>query len=402
MKPSRVAALVVLAAVFAPAQEAASKPASRAASAESFPFYARVARNDVNVRGGASDAYSPVARLKTGTPLRATARMGEWYKVEVPGGLGLWVAAKAGGKALIEGVETGVGSVVARDLQIRGTPDTNEPSLGELNPGVKLEILGTREDWLNVLMPTSHAGYVSTRLIKAAPDQAAAEAEFVARDQKERGDRRMQSSTLTEALRLRDLENARVLRAETALDRYRTERKKPALDRDVKGAQEALEAVVAEAKTDDDPYKLRAQAMLDDLNSTTQLEEQLRKAKVSQAEAERKAKESQLSYEADLERLKKRKEDEAANKDRREKAYVAVGFVRLATPIPSALESTPKYALHRGSQREYYLVSDKYQLSDYNGKHVGILEADPPEEQKGAPIRILRVKKLEIIAPGAE
>lgn len=404
MKLTTVAVSLLAVAAFAqePASRPLSRPAAPPAAAETFPVFVRVARKDVNLRGGSSEAYSPVARLQTGTPLRAVGRTGDWYKVEVPGGLALWAAAKAGDKTLIEGVASGLGVVVARDLQIRGTPDTNEPSLGELVPGDKLEVIDQKGEWANILMPVTHAGYVSARMVRVAPDQKAAEAEFAAADAEQRELKRKKSSSLVEALRIRDAENARAKRAETAMERYRAERRKPALERDVKGAQEALEAVVAEAKSEDDPYRVRAQSMLDDLKNATQLEEQLRKAKEAQAEAERKAKESQLTYDRDLEALKRRKEEEAAQKDRRSKSYVAVGFVRLAPPIPGVFETTTKYALHRGSQREYYLVSDKYDLSDFNGKHVGVLEADPAEEVKGAPIRLLRVKKLEIIAPGAE
>lgn len=388
------------------AQDPASKPASRAnppaAPAESFPFYARVVRSDVNVRGGPSDAYSPVARLKAGAVVRIVGRAGDWYKAEVPGGLALWTAVQGGGKPFVKEEAPGVGVVLARDLQIRGTPSTDEPPLGEFNPGDRLEIVGTKGDWANVLMPTKHAGYLAARMTKAAPDGKAAAAEFADQDDKERAARRSQSAALTSTLQKRDAEAARRKRAELASERYLSERRKPAAERDVKGAREALEAVVKEAPSADDPQAVRAKTMLEDLQAAQALEEQLAKARAAQAEAEKRAKESQLTYDRDIEELKRRKAEEAAQRERREKKYVALGFVRLAPPIPGALDKAPKYAIHRGSQREYYLVSDKYDLGDFNGKHVGVLEADAPEDRPGVPLKVLKVRKLEIIAPDPE
>jgi uncharacterized protein YgiM (DUF1202 family) len=405
MKP---AAVLFLFAALLSAQDPTTRADSRAATppvaspAEAFPFFARVVKNNVNVRGGPSDAYSPLRQLKTGTVVRVVGREGDWYRAEAPGGLAMWVAVRGGGRDYVKGAESGVGEVVARDLQLRGTPDTKEPPLGELDPGEKIEILEMRGDWAKIRMPAKRAGYLAARMTKAAADPAAAAAEFLEADGKAVEEVRSNSKTLVETIRKQDAEAARTKRAELAFERYSSERRKPAAERDLKGVGDALEAVVKEAPREDDRYAVRAKSLLEDLKAFTALEESVAKAKAAQAEAEKRAKESQITYEKDLEALKRRKEEEAAQREGRNKKYVAIGYVRLAPPLPGALESAPKYALHRGSQREYFLVSDKYQLSDFNGKHVGILEADAPEERPGLPFRVLRVRKLEIISPGPE
>lgn len=396
------AVLLVFAAVVA-AQEPSSRPETRtAAPVEAYPYFARVVRNNVNVRGGPSDAYSPLAQLKTGAIVRVVGRDGDWSKVEVPGGLPMWIAMRSGDKDYVKEEAPGLGTVVARDLQIRGTPSTNEPPLGELNSGDKVEMIGREGDWVKILMTSRKAGFLASRMVKAAPDAAAAAAEFMEADAKNAATWRSGSQELVKTIQRRDAETARTKRAEIAFERYSAERRKPAAERDLKGVRDALSAVVAEAPEGDDRYGARAKTLLEDLNALTGLEESVAKAKAAQVEAEKCAKESQITYEKDLEALRRRKEEEAAQRERHGKKYVAVGFVRLAPPLPGALETAPKYAIHRGSQREYYLISDKYQLADYNGKHVGILEADAPEERTGVPFRILRVRKLEIIAPGQE
>ena len=396
------AVLLVFAAVVA-AQEPSSRPETRtAAPVEAYPYFARVVRNNVNVRGGPSDAYSPLAQLKTGAIVRVVGRDGDWSKVEVPGGLPMWIAMRSGDKDYVKEEAPGLGTVVARDLQIRGTPSTNEPPLGELNSGDKVEMIGREGDWVKILMTARKAGFLASRMVKTAPDAAAAAAEFMEADAKNAATWRSGSQELVKTIQRRDAETARTKRAEIAFERYSAERRKPAAERDLKGVRDALSAVVAEAPEGDDRYGARAKTLLEDLNALTGLEESVAKAKAAQVEAEKRAKESQITYEKDLEALRRRKEEEAAQRERHGKKYVAVGFVRLAPPLPGALETAPKYAIHRGSQREYYLISDKYQLADYNGKHVGILEADAPEERTGVPFRILRVRKLEIIAPGQE
>ncbi|HYC76720.1 MAG TPA: SH3 domain-containing protein [Planctomycetota bacterium] len=406
MKLSSAAAFCLCAAVLA-AQDPTTRPATRpaapdAASQDSFPWFGRVSATELNVRGGPSEAHSPVRKLGVGDVVKVVGRNGDWLKVEIPGGLPLWAAGRRGARDYIRQDEPGLGTVVARDLQLRGTPDTEEPSLGELESGAKVEIVGRRDDWVRLLMPTSHPGYVSSRFVKRAPEAEAAAAEFAERDARERDTLRQGSKELVDTLRRRAADEDRARAADAAFERFLAEKKKPALERDLKGVREALQQVVDAAPSEDDPRRIRAQGMLDDLKATEDVEAKLRHAKELQAEAERKAKAAQLTYEKDLEALRKRKEEEAAQRERRSKQYVAVGFVRLAPPIPGVLESAPKYALHRGSQREYYLVSDKYQLADFNGKHVGILEAEAPESRPGVDLRVLRVKKLEILAPGVE
>jgi uncharacterized protein YgiM (DUF1202 family) len=401
----KVRALALLAAAVSTlsAQVPETRPESRPATpAESFPFMARVVRNDVNVRGGASEAYSPLARLKTGAVVRVTGRAGDWYRVEVPGGLPVWTAQRAGSKEYVKEEAPGLGVVVARDLQVRGTPNTNEPSLGEFAVGDRLEIVERKDEWIKVLRSSAHAGYLAARMVKAAPDAAAATQEFADAETKARETMIAKSSELEATLKTRSEQDARKKKLDLALERYVVERRKPAGERDLREVRAALEAVVAEGPSSDDPAVAKATATLEDIKAIETLEDRLRRAKESHAETERRAKEARETYDREYEALKRRKEEDAARRERAEKKYVAVGFVRLAPPIPGALDKAPDYALHRGSQREYYLVSDKYALGDFNGKHVGVLEAEAPEVRPGLPIRVLKVLKLEIIAPGAE
>jgi hypothetical protein len=61
------------------------------------------------------------------------------------------------------------------------------------------------------------------------------------------------------------------------------------------------------------------------------------------------------------------------------------------------LTGVPAYAIWKGGKRAFYLESDRYDYSEYQGKLVGILEADGPMERTGLGFRVYRVVRLEIL-----
>jgi hypothetical protein len=341
-------------------------------------------------------------RLDQKDVVRVVGQKGDWLEVEIPGGLPLWVATKAGDKEFVRAGAPGAGTAVVNDLQLRGTPNTNEPPLGSLKAGDQMLILAMHGDWAHVLMPVSHPGYMFHNLVKPAPDQAAAGTAFKARDESARMEWIKQGELSRIAEQERVEVKARQERVAAALERYESERKKDVLERDTEGMKATLEEIVKATPETEAPSRVRAQTALDAVKTWEQDAKARKDARAAIEDAERKAKAAQLTYQKDLEELRKRKELEAQQRDPNKSPYLTTGWVRLAPPLTNIVDKkTPRYAIHRGSQREYYLISDKYDLSEYANKLVGILEWDPPEEIKGANIRVLRVKKLEVL-PGVK
>jgi uncharacterized protein YgiM (DUF1202 family) len=390
----------VAAQVVGPESRTDSQPTSREATP--FPFYGQVTSSRVRVRGGPGDFHSEVVRLDQGSVVRVTERKGDWLEVQVPGGLPLWVAMKSGDKEYVRRNAQGAGVVVVNDLQIRGTPSTDEPPLGELKAGEQVLILSVNGDWAHVLMPTEHAGFIFHNLVKQASDQGTSAAAFKDRDEAARMEWIKQGELSAVAEKERVVVKARQERVAAALERYESERKKDLLDRDSEGLRTSLEEVVKATPDPEAPERVRAQAALDAVKAWEQDAKARKDARAAIEEAERKAKAAQITYQKDLEELRKRKELEAAQRDKNRSPYLTTGWVRLAPPLVNIIDrKTPRYAIHRGSHREYYLVSDKYDLSDFANKLVGILEWDPPESVPGAEIRVVRVKKLEVL-PGSQ
>jgi hypothetical protein len=377
-----------------------TRPASREAS--SFPYFGQVAGSRVRVRGGPGDFHSEVVRLDQRDVVRVVGRKGDWLEVEVPGGLPLWVAMKMGDKEFLRASGNGAAVSLVNDLQIRGTPSTAEPRVGELKAGEQVLILSMDGDWARILMPPEHPGYIFHNLVKQATDQAASEAAFKQKDDAARMEWIKQGELSAKAEKERVEVKARQERCAAALEKYEAERQKDVLDRDVNTFKGELEEVVKTTPDAEAPERIRAQAALDAVKGWEQDAKARKDARAAIEEAERKAKAAQITYQKDLEELRKRKELEAAQRDKNKSPYLTTGWVRLAPPLANVIDKkTPRYAIHRGSHREYYLVSDKYDLSEYANKLVGILEWDPPQDVPGSEIRVLRVKKLEVL-PGAQ
>jgi hypothetical protein len=390
----------VSAQVVLPESRPDTQPTSREATP--FPYFGQVTSSRVRVRGGPGDFHSEVVRLDQGAIVRIIGRKGDWLEAEVPGGLPLWVATRTGEKEYVRKNEAGVSVVIVNDLQIRGTPSTNEPPLGELGAGDQLLIMSMNGDWAHVLMPTDHPGYIFHNLVQHAPDQAAAKAAFKERDESARTDWIKQGEVSAASEKERVVVKARQERVAAALQMYESERKKDLLDRDAAAVRTSLEEIVSATPDAESPERVRAQAALDAVKAWEQDAKARRDARQAIEEAERKAKAAQITYQKDLEELRKRKELEASQRDKTKSPYLTTGWVRLAPPLVDVIDKkTPRYAIHRGSHREYYLVSDRYDLSEFANKLVGILEWDPPQSVRGSEIRVVCVKKLEVL-PGSQ
>jgi SH3-like domain-containing protein len=377
-----------------------SQPTSREATP--FPYFGLVTSSRVRVRGGPGDFHSEVVRLDQGAVVRVVARKGDWLEVQIPGGLPLWVAAKSGEKEYVRRNAAGAGTVVVNDLQIRGTPSTNEPPLGELKAGDQVLVLSMNGEWAHVLMPTDHAGYIFHNLVKNGADQDGTATAFKERDEAARMEWIKQGEVSAVAEQERVVVKERQERVAAALEKYEAERRKDLLDRDATGVRSSLEAIVNATADPESPERIRAQTALDAVKTWEQDAKARRDARQAIEEADRKAKAAQITYQKDLEELRKRKELEAAQRDKGKWPYLTTGWVRLAPPLVNVIDKkTPRYAIHRGSHREFYLVSDRYDLAEFANKLVGILEWDPPETVSGSDIRVVRVKKLEVL-PGSQ
>ncbi|MCZ7599017.1 MAG: hypothetical protein M5U09_16745 [Gammaproteobacteria bacterium] len=144
------------------AREFLDRVGGSAAGAESgsegadWAGYGRVASRPIWVYGS-YNRFSPiVTRLEPGSLVRVVERQGGWFRVQVPGGLPVWVAAA-------RLAEDGAGhSVDGPGVAARPDPG-NDPGtrpLGMFTEGDSVRLLERRGDWVRVQAPETISGWV--------------------------------------------------------------------------------------------------------------------------------------------------------------------------------------------------------------------------------------------------
>lgn len=361
----------------------------------SAPFFAEVSGPRVRVRGNAGDVHVILDELEAGTPVKVLGREGDWYRVEIPGGLNVYCARRQGEREYVKLQAPGKGLVVVNDLMIRGTPSTEYLPLGRLSAGERVVVLEEVGDWLKLLAPDRVDGYMHADYVTRSEDQEAAGKSF---RERHRSARRamLEAGTASKSLvKAEKAEAARRAAARSAFKAYEDEQEKALGQRDPEGLRSELQEV-REAAPEGHPDRARAEALLATLEEWEQLQAAWEELKKHREEVQA---ETSKRYGEELAALRRHLDAEA--KRRREEAqgpYVANGWVREADPVSGMVYQGQRFALYRDSrQREYILRSDRYDLSDYSGMLVGILEAGPPREMADAPVPMLEVKRLEIL-----
>ncbi|RMH04107.1 MAG: hypothetical protein D6702_04050 [Planctomycetota bacterium] len=130
-----------------PAQEPAAAPPVEAA---------RIAAEKGVIRSFHHPSMPVVAELPAGTPVRITARREPWARVQVPGGLVVWVYG-----TYVE--RRGARGVLTTDhVRARPLPSTGPESypVGQFAKGDEVAILGEKGDWLQVRAPERLGGWI--------------------------------------------------------------------------------------------------------------------------------------------------------------------------------------------------------------------------------------------------
>jgi hypothetical protein len=242
-------------------------------------------------------------------------------------------------------------------------------------------------------MPAAHPGWIFHRFVDTWKDAVAAEKAFADGVTAMREAKARREADLRALEARREAEKKRAEAVAAADERFNTELAKPAGTRDTKVLRERYEDVLRQ--TDDDAVKKRIERRLDVVGEWEKNAEVLALALRQKEEAERRLAESEKTYREDLKRLRERKEEDARRIGLEKGRYKATGWVQLAPPAP--IEGSPKYKIHRGDQREYYIVSDRLDFEEYRGKNIGILDGDDPVEIPGSALPVMRVRKIEII-----
>ena len=119
-------------------------------------FYARVKRQDINVRARASTSSEVMYQLKKGEDILIIAETEGWFKVTPKNGFFGWVR----GDMLDNGV------VVKEKINVRAGPTTNSSVLGSLKEGTPVMVSGKQDEWVKIEMPRGFGYWVASNLVQ--------------------------------------------------------------------------------------------------------------------------------------------------------------------------------------------------------------------------------------------
>jgi SH3-like domain-containing protein len=119
-------------------------------------FYARVKREDINVRARANTSSEVMYRLKKNEDVLVIAETEGWFKIKPKEDFFAWVR----GDMLNNGI-------VAKDkINVRAGPTTNSSILGSLKEGTPVLISAKQDAWMKIEMPRGFGYWVASNLVQ--------------------------------------------------------------------------------------------------------------------------------------------------------------------------------------------------------------------------------------------
>lgn len=364
-----------------------------------LPYHGMVSGEKVRVRGGPSDGHPVLRELAKGTPLRVGARDGDWLRVDVPGGVLVYVARSAAGKNYVLESSPGEGVVEVEDLMVRAEASAESPFIGKLNTGDRVVIIDTKGEFHRILAPACVKLYVYAAYVTPAADQAAAETAFIAAHRAAET-AMLKEGELSKNLVQRETERkASVETARKAFDTFDNEAVKPVENRDVKAVRAALVAArdgVGGGTAERD----KAEQLLGKVDQWDRTRAGIVEARQKLLEAERISAAGKEKYAKDLAALRKLREEEEAKSrlGHGNAEFIDTGHLRANIQgLGAAGGGDWPHALWQGELRRSLLRSTRYDLGEYDGRLIAIKSGDVQQQELGRGVRKVDVLRLEIL-----
>ena len=118
--------------------------------------------SDLNVRSGAGTSYTKLGSLKNGSKVEIVGEENGWYKIKYGSGYGFVSSSyiKCDSNTTTTPSVLFSGEVTTNDLNVRTGPSTSFNSIGKLNKGAKVDVVGEESGWYKIKYGSGY-GYVS-------------------------------------------------------------------------------------------------------------------------------------------------------------------------------------------------------------------------------------------------
>lgn len=313
---------------------------------ENTPKEGVLTGDKVRVRTGPGTNHKILIELRKGTKTLVLTKEKDWYKIQMPGEVILWVS-----KTYVKEIKTGqglTGEINAESVNVRTGIGTKDVKVGQVNKGEKVTIIGSKQGWYKIRPPKNFTAYIFAKYVDVEGSVTA----------QQKPDENGGSK-----------EPAGTAKTTYEIQLAKLRQKIEELQKDAKIIQDALDEEKKKEK---------------------ELEEKLRKAEELVEGYKKEKQEINRKYEDILKQLRIGKP---------KAKYTAEGYVedigRLINPPPA------KYRLliTRGSEPRYYLRSAdaSIDLDNYLRKRVGVIGEVVKEKWGDKEIEIIKVTTIAIL-----
>ncbi|MBI2922682.1 MAG: SH3 domain-containing protein [Planctomycetes bacterium] len=350
--------------------EPASPPPAQEATADENLTLGEVTASNVNVRAGNSMNHRIVCVASKGDQVLIAGESGDFFKILAPKGSACWVGTQFVERKGDEGTITG------HNVNLRPTPDTSHPVIGQLQEGdtvriVSQDSLGT---WFRIEPPRAVFAFISKKFVAVKGDYAKIKSEEARKESEKIAAEETAKAHLTAWA-----EAEALIKAQAEAD--------PA-ERDYTESIAAFEAI---AETTADPKTAeRAKEKAEYLKGLQELAGLIKSldetSKIEKEERDRRIAELEQRWQA----------EQAKKAVKAEKKYIVQGWVE---DVGSIWGRPGTHKVVEAGVVLYYLKSDTLDLRRYWHNRVRIIKGtikDAPEGWEDGP-KVIEVEELEVL-----
>lgn len=326
---------------------------------------------NVNVRAGNTMNHRILCVANRGDQVLIAGESGDFFKILAPKSAACWVSAQYVDRS------GDAGTVKGDNVNLRPTPDTSHPVIGQLQPGDTVKITGQDSigTYFKIEPPKGVYAFVSKKFVTVKGDYAEIRSEEARKESEKIANEERSKASLTA------WQSAEAL--------VKAQNDAPPADRDWTEAIAAFDAIAASA---DEKTAHRAKDRADYLRGLQELQGLVKSldetSQVQKAEYEKRIAELEQKWQA----------EQAAKSVKRgsDKPAIATGWVE---NVASVWGRPGSHKIVEAGVTLYYLHSDVLDLRRYWHNRIRIVKGtiqDPPEGWEDGP-KVIEVEEVEVL-----
>lgn len=358
--------------------------------------YALITHNNTPVMAGPNKPDAELMKVGSGQVVQYLGETNGFGKVKMPGGVVAYVAKGRASQPYVAMDTPGEARVLVSRLKIRPQPNLDWPAMGTLEPNDRLLVLGEAENgWLKILAPSSQAVYIFKDYLKLDGDQAALATTFANSDQLGRTQLLAAgniSSEVVAKIEAAGAADAKLKEAESRMAAHASGEKSAASLADLEKEYETIAATAPEGSLARTTAEERL-AYIRDRRAATESYDEARR-RIAELEKERAVRDSR--YQKELASFRERKEREMAEPKPADSRFLQYGIGELHRVFIGESQR-PSFVIAKGLENRYVVTSERYDLSEYHGKTIGITGWEKLDTPKGKDLQRIEITRMEVM-----